>query len=229
MEIPPERIHVVPNGIDLQRFFKLEKFTMDIVHRLNLFNAAPLLLLPVRITPRKNLEMAMKVVARLRSNQPRVELIVTGPLGPHNPSNLRYFEELSALRATLALEDCVHFLAELEENFIPDPVIADFYRLADALILPSREEGFGIPILEAGATGIPIFCSDIPPLRELAGDLVVYFPPDGDPGEVASEINDRLTHDPAYQLRVRVRNNYTWERVYAEKIEPLMGFQEETP
>jgi glycosyltransferase involved in cell wall biosynthesis len=227
--ISPERIHVVPNGIDLQRFFKLEKLTIGLVHRLNLFKAAPLLLVPVRITPRKNLEMALQMVARLRSHEPQVVLIITGPLGPHNPANVGYFEELRALRRSLALEGSVYFLAELEEDFIPDPVIADFYRLSDALVLPSREEGFGIPILEAGATGIPIFCSDIPPLRELAGDLAVYFPPDGDPGMLASEIIDRLIKDPAYQLHVRVRNNYIWERVYRDKIEPLMVLQEENP
>ena len=71
----------------------------------------------------------------------------------------------------MGLEASVYYLAELVEGYLPDAVIADFYRLADALLMPSREEGFGIPVLEAGLSRLPIFCADIPPLRELAGDL----------------------------------------------------------
>ena len=93
-------------------------------------------------------------------------MVVTGPLGPHNPANVKYFEKLAALRKELGLENVVCFLAELTAEYIPDEVISDFYHLADALFLPSREEGFGIPILEAGLAGLPIFCSDIPPLAK---------------------------------------------------------------
>jgi len=161
----------------------------------------------------------------LRSRFPRAILVVTGPLGPHNPANVNYFDQLCSLRQALGLEDSAHFLAELSSEYLPDAVIADFYRLADALIFPSREEGFGIPVLEAGMAGLPIFCADIPPLKELAGDQAIYFDPDADPEDVASAMQLAFS-SPAYQLRVRVRTRFAWQRVYRERIEPLLGLVE---
>jgi glycosyltransferase involved in cell wall biosynthesis len=210
-----------------------------------LLSAAPLLLLPVRITPRKNLELALHALAALRESWPDAALVVTGPPGPHNPANRAYFERLLNLRSELGLDGRAHFLAERSlakqshtENsarpeiprgpaqqgpdYLPDAVIADFYRLADALLLPSREEGFGIPVLEAGLAGLPVFCADIPPLRALAGDQATYFSPEADPAALASAIARRLADDPVYELRRRVRRDFTWEGVYARQIAPLL-------
>jgi glycosyltransferase involved in cell wall biosynthesis len=135
---------------------------------------------------------------------------------------VNYFNKLGALRSELNLAGAAHFLAEQTENYLPDSVIADFYRLADALLLPSREEGFGIPILEAGLTGIPVFCADIPPLHELGGKDVRYFSPDDKPSDIAMLLSQSLLQDPKFRLRVRVRNDYSWERVYKEHIAPLL-------
>ncbi len=221
--VPLERITVVPNGIDGPRFLKLEAQTINFLGRMRLLDTAPRLLLPVRVTPRKNIELALHVLAELRRGAfPRASLVVTGPLGPHNPANVEYFKRLGALREELGLTESAHFLAELSSGFLPDTVIADFYRLADALLMPSREEGFGLPVLEAGLAGLPIFCSDIPPLRSLGGDQAQYFSPDANPKEVAQLIADRLTPDPVFKLRQRVRTSYTWERVYQERIAPLL-------
>ncbi|RME88120.1 MAG: glycosyltransferase [Anaerolineae bacterium] len=223
LHVPEERIHVVPNGLDVARFLKLEPRTREFVRRLDLLSAAPLLLLPVRITPRKNIELALRVLAHLRERYPQARLVVTGPLGPHNPANVRYFERLTALRAELGLEGAAHFLAELSDEYLPDAVIADFYRLADALFFPSREEGFGIPVLEAGLEGIPVFCSDIPQLRELGGTHAVYFDPDADPLAVAERVADFFAANAFFALRWRVRRQYPWERIYRERIAPLLS------
>jgi glycosyltransferase involved in cell wall biosynthesis len=180
------------------------------------------MLLPVRITPRKNIELAIRVLEQLREHMPTANLVITGPLGPHNPKNIEYFEELTELRSELHLENSVHFLAELSESYLPDEVIADFYNLADALLMPSREEGFGIPILEAGLSGIPVFCSDIPPLRELGKTQAQYFSPEGDPIEIAKMIAKRIANDPLYQFRVRVKTKYPWEGIYQKHIAPLL-------
>jgi glycosyltransferase involved in cell wall biosynthesis len=181
-----------------------------------------LLLLPVRITPRKNIELALRVCANLVPHFPDTKLVVTGPLGPHNPANISYFEKLVALRKELGLEGSVHFLAELAEDFIPDAVIFDFYHLADALFMPSIEEGFGIPILEAGLAGLPIFCSDIPPLRSLGSSNVTYFSPGADPAELANRIVNHLGFNPVFRMRTRVRREYSWEGIYAGAIAPLL-------
>ncbi len=223
LHVPLARVRVVPNGIDLQSFFKLEDQTTRLVQRLGLLAAEPLLLLPVRITTRKNIELAVQVIAALRLRFPNPMLVVTGPPGPHNPANAAYFRRLKALRTELGLEHAVHYLAELEEDYLSDAVVADFYRLADALLMPSREEGFGIPMLEAGISRLPIFCADIPPLRELAGDRATYFSPETPPEQVAGLISAQLASSPSYAMSAHVRGSYTWERVYARCIAPLLA------
>jgi mannosylglucosylglycerate synthase len=221
-QIKKADISVIPNGVDVAGFHKLEKQTSDYVKQLDLLHAAPLLLLPVRITPRKNIELALHVCANLKQAFPDTKLIVTGPLGPHNPANLEYFDRLVALRTELGLVNTVCFLAELTAEYIPDKVVSDFYHLADALFLPSREEGFGIPVLEAGLAGLPIFCSDIPPLRSLGGAHATYFSPDENPHELANKIADHLSSDAVFQLRSDTRRQYTWENIYAKHIAPLL-------
>jgi glycosyltransferase involved in cell wall biosynthesis len=220
--IPAEEIQVVPNGLRLEDFLRLESRTIGILDRLNLLRAAPVLLLPVRITPRKNLEFALRVLARLRDIFPDAEAVVTGPVGAHNPENWNYFRELLDLRGRLGLVSAAHFLAEEERESLPDPVIADFYRLADALFLPSREEGFGIPLLEAGASHCPIFCTDLPALRALGGESVVYFTPEDEPEQVASLIARHLGESKVFRMAAAVRRDFRWETIYTETIDPLL-------
>ena len=221
-QLNEEEIAVVPNGVDLAAFHKLEGQTRDYIKQLDLLSASPLLLLPVRITPRKNIELALRVCANLLKYFPSTKLVVTGPLGPHNPANVDYFDRLAAMRQELGLEKVVCFLAELTTEYISDPVIADFYHLADALFLPSREEGFGIPILEAGLAALPIFCADIPPLRSLGGSDVTYFSPDADPVELANRIVNHISFDPVFRMRTRMRRQFSWEHIYAREIAPLL-------
>lgn len=104
MKIDQSAIRVIPNGVDMGKFLKLEEQTLGYIKKLDLLLASPLLLLPVRITSRKNIELALQILAVLRIDLPSAQIIITGPLGPHNPANLQYFEKLSALREELGLK-----------------------------------------------------------------------------------------------------------------------------
>ena len=91
---------------------------------------------------------------------------------------------------------------------------------------PSKPAGQVVPCFTilrraAGLAGLPVFCCDIPPLRSLGGEQAVYFSPDANPQKVAVRVADRLTIDPVFELRQRVRKSFTWEHVYREKIAPL--------
>jgi glycosyltransferase involved in cell wall biosynthesis len=220
--ISEETIRVIPNGVDLGTFFKFESQTVDLIDRLNLLQADPLFLLPVRLTPRKNIELALNVMAQLRDHYPGAMLLVTGPEGPHNPNNKAYRHALTSLRDTLGLRGAVHFLAELSDEFLPDAVIADFYRIADALFLPSREEGFGIPVIEAAFSKLPVFCADIPVLRELADGDVTYFDPHASPDEVAKQIKLRLESEATSRWGRRAKLVFTWDQIYSVHIAALL-------
>lgn len=222
MNLPKNSIHVIPNGVDMNLFYKFEPLTQDLLTHTRLLDSAPILLLPVRITPRKNIELALWTLATLKKEYPLAALVVTGPLGPHNADNVKYFAMLTSLRKDLGLEGSAHFLAELYDGFLPDEVIADFYRAADALLFPSREEGFGIPLIEAAFSHLPAFCADIPPLRKLGLGDASFFSPDEDPVKVANLIAEYFNTSMPARLAIRARASFRWEAIYRQQIAPLL-------
>jgi len=221
--ISKDMIHIIPNGVDLNAFFKFETKTIELIGKLNLMDADPLFLLPVRLTTRKNIELAIRVMAEVRKDFPKAMLLVTGPEGPHNPKNKAYKKKLLSMRDELKLKGVVHFLAEVTDEFMPDEVIADFYRIADALFMPSREEGFGIPIIESAFSKVPVFCADLPVLRELAGEDATYFDPDANPLDVAKQVKVRMEAELTSRWGRKAKQGYSWEQIHAKHIVPLLN------
>jgi glycosyltransferase involved in cell wall biosynthesis len=221
-EIPAEGIRVVPNGVDIPRFLGLEPETQRWMRQLDLLEASPLLLLPARITRRKNIELALRALVVVRQHFPEAGLLVTGPLGAHNSRNEDYFRQLASLRDQLGLHRSAILLAGFAHHPVPDVVIADFYQLADAILIPSLEEGFGIPLLEAAITHRPVFCSDLPSLRELGQSDVHYFPANADPQAVGELIVDHFRDDPTFRFAARVRREYSWSSIYRHHLGPLL-------
>jgi glycosyltransferase involved in cell wall biosynthesis len=211
-----EGVVVVPNGVDLAGALGLSTAGARLAERLDLYRADPLLVLPARLTRRKRVEAAIAATAALRGRGRAAMLVVTGPPGPHNAANAAYLAELSALAGRV---EGVHLLHTLGTK-APYRVIADLYALADALVLPSQSEGFGIPLLEAALHRLPIVCSDLPTLRALAGDAATYVPPDAS-GEVIADAIERSLGEPGPRFRSRVRA-LAWSRVLAERVVPLV-------
>jgi glycosyltransferase involved in cell wall biosynthesis len=224
--LPAEQIEVVSPGVDVADFLKLEPATRRLVEELDLLAADPLMLLPARITRRKNIEFAVRVTAALTPHKPRATLVVSGPPGPHNPANVAYLESLQDLRAEMGVRERVHFLYEHGQGERPlhvtDAMMADLYLLADLLLFPSRREGFGIPVLEAGLARLPVFCSDIPPFKESGGEEIVVFRLNEEPERIARRIMEAVAADPAYRLRRRVLEEHTWQQMVKNKVLPLL-------
>ena len=226
LDLPEDQVEVVNPGVNVAEFLKLEPTTRRLLEKLDLLTPDPLILLPARITRRKNIEFAVRVTAALTCHKPQATLVVTGPPGPHNPSNVAYLEALQALREELDMTARVHFLYEYGEGGQPlhvtDAMVADLYRLADLLLFPSRREGFGIPVLEAGLVRLPVFAAGIPSVQESTDDWAYLFDPDGDPVAVADAIAAHLAADRAYQLRRRVLSQFTWQVVLERHLLPLI-------
>ena len=222
MGISLKQITLVQAGLALADFLNLQPRTAALVNEMGLEMAEPLLLTPVRISPRKNIDHGLRILSELRKKMPQAALVVTGPVKSQSATNEDCLDSLLKLRDKLGLAGSAFLLAEALPEGLPEASLGDFYRLADALLLPSREEAFGIPLLEAGLSGLPIFCSELGSLKELAGENAVYFLPDEDPKHVAALIAGRLQSDPTYRMKVRVRRQFTWEAVYRKQIVPLL-------
>jgi glycosyltransferase involved in cell wall biosynthesis len=225
--IPAESIDVIYNGVDPQEVLGLSESGMVLSDRLGLWKADLILLMPVRVTQAKNIELAIRLAAALKKLCIRPKLILTGPPDPHDQNNISYFQDLLALRHEQNVDQEMLFVYEAgpdaNQPLIVDmKVVGDLYRISDALFMPSHREGFGMPILEAGLTGIPIFCTQIPAAVEIGGQDTIIISPESDPHEIAELVMDWAMHSPVWRLRRRVRQNLTWQAIFQQAIMPLL-------
>ena len=109
-------------------------------------------------------------------------------------------------------------------GWIPREELYALFQGARAFIYPSTFEGFGLPVLEAMAAAIPVACSNIPPLREIAGDTVLYFNPDND-REIAAALNQLLSSPNAELVEAARRraSEFTWERTAQATLRVLLS------
>ncbi len=117
------------------------------------------------LQPRKNLGRLIDAFAALKANLPELphKLVVVGKPGWQFESILQKLEEH---------KDIVEY-----KNYVPDNERLALLKNADLLVQPALYEGFGMQILEAFAAGVPVACSNVSSLPEVAGDAAVYFNP----------------------------------------------------
>lgn len=232
---PIERIRIVPNGVDFATLLGLSDLGQQRVGAYHLLETDLMILMPIRITRAKNIEFALHVTAALKRGGLRPKLVVTGPPDPHVVDISVYFDELCALRKELGLEEEAIFVYEGTTR-LPRPHILDFsgvaelYRLCDLVLMPSHREGFGMPVLESGLVGKPIFVAEtVPIVSEIAENLVHRIKKNESPKAVANRILDLARLETTYILRRHVRQTYTWPAIFARSIQPLIQSLVGTP
>ena len=124
------------------------------------------------LQPRKNIPLLIRAFAEVTKRIPDIELVIVG-----NRQGLHFDSAIDSVIEELDLSMKVHFPGYIAEEDLPG-----IMRCASLFVFPSFYEGFGIPLLEAMSQNVPVACSDIPCLREVAGDAAQYF----DPMSVAS-------------------------------------------
>ena len=224
---PPEEIHVVYNGVDARRLLGLSDEGWGLVERLGLLAADLVLLMPVRVTAAKNIELALRVVAALKEHIPRPRLIHTGPPDPHDPRSHAYFRSLQQMRRELGVEAEMRFVYESgpdpDQGFVVgSEVIADLYRASDLMFMPSHREGFGMPVPEAAMVNLPVASTAVPAAVELGPEDVILFDPEEDPSTIAGRILAWAESSPVHRLRRRVRQTLTWDMLFEQRIRPLL-------
>jgi glycosyltransferase involved in cell wall biosynthesis len=172
------KVRVAPLGVD-PVLFELGKQRGDL---------DPFILTVSTLHPHKNLERLLRAFARFRRQRPEFRLVVAGLRGFHA-------QPLERLRRELQLESTVEFT-----GWIPREALYALYRRAAAFIYPSTFEGFGLPLLEAMAAGLPLACSSIEPLASHAGEAALLFDP-SDESAMADALL-RLTSDDALRRRL---------------------------
>jgi glycosyltransferase involved in cell wall biosynthesis len=137
---------------------------------------------------------------------------------------------LRDLRQNLSLKNEVHFVFESGPEkdtpyFIDNQIVGELFRVADLMLMPSHQEGFGMPVLEAGLVGIPVVSTDVPAAEEIGKRDFLSFNSEDSPEEVATLIMNWIEVSFRYRLRRRVRQQYTWESIYRQRIQPLLNLR----
>ena len=150
--------------------------------------------------PHKNLDRLLRVHAAMNNAPP---LVLTGVRG----FAAKQVERLAGPRVRML-------------GWIPRDQLYELFRCARGFIYPSTFEGFGMPVSEAMAAAVPVACSDIPPLREIAGGTVHYFDPSSD--VAIRDAMERLAAGsiPADQAR-RLAAQFTWENCARQTLDYL--------
>lgn len=179
----PDRLRVIPNGIDLARFHPPEDAATaktEARRRLGLPLDRPVVGAVGRLDPQKGCDTLLQAFAELTDVSPAPLLVLIGE-GPQR-------RELEGLAGTLGVADRVHLVGRRDD--VPELLPA-----LDVFAMPSRWEGFGLALAEALAAGLPVVASAVDSLPEVlagAGRLV----PHDDPRSLASALHALLT-DPA--------------------------------
>jgi len=229
---PAEEIRVVYNGVDPQSLLGLSPQGTALVERLGLLEQDLVLLMPVRVTQAKNIEYALRLAAALKAHGCRSRLVLTGPPDPHDAESMTYFRSLQALRRELGVEEEMRFVFESgsepgEPYLIDAAVVGDLLRVSDLMFMPSRREGFAMPVLEAGLAGIPVVSTRVPAAVEIGGQDVILFDLDEMPDLLARRLLAWAGGSPEHRLRRRVRQAYTWQAIFRRDIEPLLRRRED--
>ncbi len=210
----PSRLRVVYLGIDHVKY--REPFVdTELLTRLQL--RRPFLLTVTNFKPHKNTGALIEAVRLARAGNPALELAIVG-------DNPRGFAESFGTTEGLAAEG-IRLLGYLDDN-----TVAGLMAAATAFVYPSLYEGFGFPVLEAMAAGVPVITSAAASLPELGGDAVLYVKP-RDPSDIARAIttlcaDDRLREDLGRRGRVRAEH-FPWKttadatlKIYEESTAP---------
>jgi glycosyltransferase involved in cell wall biosynthesis len=213
-----DRCAVIPNGIDPARVLGLPANVAAFVQRRDLLDGRMLLLHPTRLVRRKNVELSIAVAREFARRGTPATVIVTAADDEQNEASLALGEKL---RSECVTPECL--ILGGERLAVGDEELAALYRLADALLFPSWSEGFGLPPLEAALHRLPVFCSDIEPLRDRLRETAVLFPPGAEPSHVATIIEETLAASPAFRERRRVLRECSWDAIYREHLAALLA------
>jgi glycosyltransferase involved in cell wall biosynthesis len=225
--VPAEEIQVIYNGVDPNILLGISAQGQKIIESFGLLRSDLNLLMPVRVTQAKNIEFAFQVVAAIKKAGVVVRLVLTGPPDPHDSQSMAYFRHLQAMRHDLNIDDEMHFVFELDGNeksgtILDLDVVGDLYRVSDLVFMPSHREGFGMPVLEGGLTGIAVFSTPVPASQEIGPDHVHIFNFDDTSEHVAGLIMDWAQADSIHQFRREMRQKYTWQAIFEDEILPLL-------
>lgn len=214
--IPPDAITVTYLGVDHTVFYPREKGAVasartkyKLPDRFMLYAASSL--------PHKNHARLLEAFKLLKKNCGDMKLVLVGARHKGRAVIVEKIEELE-------IKDDVVFM-----GWVPFEDLPLIYCASEIFVFPSLHEGFGMPVLEAMACGIPVVCSNIEPITEVAGGAALLVDP-LDPGAIARGVyavtQDRVIRENLITLGFCRAAGFTWENTVRKTIDCLLSQRE---
>jgi len=222
LPIEEKNVLVIPNGVNVQSFLEIENDIWKMAQSKNLLRRFPLILSPVNILERKNIEYSLLVIACLKTKYPDIVYLISGQPSKHR-NTVDYLNKIKNLINKLNIYDNVVFLSETITRSLTNKEMHDLYSMSDLIFYFSDSENFGIPILEAGLTKTPIFTSEIDIFKEIGLDNV-RFVNTLDPAEKTAETIDQyISRNKTIALSHHTKTNYNLENIINKMLLPLLA------
>lgn len=204
--VPPDRVTVVPDGVD-ERYRPQPPDVTAAARDRYALPAGRIVLYVGTVEPRKGVDTLLRAWARIAADLLDATLVIAGKEGWATAP-------LHDLERALGIERRVRWT-----GYVADADLPALYAAADVFVFASRYEGFGLPPLEAMASGVPVVASDASSLPEVVADAGVLVPPDDDEG-FATAIR-RVLEQPGLAADLRERGlrrarELTWTRTAAQ-------------
>ena len=211
----PKKWHELPFGVDLNKFVPREK-SKDLFERLGLSGELPTILFVGgmdRAHYFKGIDILLKAIKLLKKQNFFTQVILVGD------GEMRFNYELKA--RGMGLSDRVRFVGKVSDQDLPI-----YYNAGDLFVLPSINQGeaFGMVLLEAMASGVPVLASDLPGVRSVAREGGEVFEP-GNYSELAQKIagffdqDKKQIDDLKSSVRSIAEDKFNWEKRTVELVE----------
>ena len=214
----PVAPRVIPNMVDPARIFGCTPEMRKALLALEIPWRDFVFLLPARVIVRKNIDFAIEVTKRLHGEGRNPLLLITGAKVPDSPASEHYG---AFLRQSLPPELAGHVIFISDYFPVQDDTLRDLYLLSDCLFFPSKQEGFGLPVLEAAMYRMPVWCQDIPAFGALGGPCCFLL---DDVVELPRAV-EWLEGQPSFLQQRRCRRLFDPLIVYSKFYEPLLRFR----
>lgn len=205
--VDPGKIVVTPEGVDPNLLHVKNKYNSRVKSKIieKIGINKPYIFYVGNAHPHKNVEGLIKAFRLIRKKHPSLKLVLSG--ADH------YFWK----RIKLEYRDP----EIIYTGFVTDEVLAALFANAEIFVMPSFEEGFGIPILESFANGCPVVCSDIGSLKEIGRDACIYFNPNSI-DDIVKKINLSLGNEKLKKQLIekgeKMVKDFSWEKLAEETL-----------
>lgn len=200
------KISVTHEGVDEEiiKLVKNTKVTVSILGQ-KFGIKKPYLFYIGNAQPHKNLPFLIEGFLEIKNDFPNLQLVLSGP------QHLFW----DRLKQQYSDPDIIY------TGFVSEEEMVSLYKNCEGFVLPSLEEGFGIPVLEAMACGVPVICSDIGSLKEVGGEAALYFDPNyktSFKNQISKILKDQKLRNELIEKGDQRYQEFSWQKMAEQTL-----------